>query len=29
MDERLEKYEYKMEKTHENLLGEFGSIPAW
>ena len=28
MDERLEKYEYKMEKTHENLLGEFGSIRA-
>ena len=28
MDERLKPYEEKMEKSYENLLGEFGSIRA-
>ncbi len=28
MDERLQQYNDKMQKTHDNLLGEFGSIRA-
>ncbi|MCI8300363.1 MAG: ribosome recycling factor [Lachnospiraceae bacterium] len=28
MDERLQQYNNKMQKTHDNLLGEFGSIRA-
>ena len=28
MDERLEQYDVKMNKTHQNLLKEFGSIRA-
>ena len=28
MDERLQQYNNKMQKSYDNLLGEFGSIRA-